>query len=584
MKIFKPEYAVFIVVLTAIFIDLSLKNWEKRDRVIEHDVHSYYGYLPSIFIYDDIKIKKSDYLFGDNYYYFWQYPDKNGKKVAKMTCGLSMMYAPFFFSAHFITAFTNYPRSGFSEPYKIFLLLSSVFYLLIALDFVVKILKHYQFSGKHISITILLLGLGTNLLAYSSQSAVNSHVYSFCLFAGFIYNTIKWHERPTVKRIVWLGLLFGLITLIRPSNGLIILFFMLYGIKQFSDLKSKRILFKKHFFKLLIVLPLVLIVWYPQLRYWKIVSGDWIYYSYRDEGFFFLDPKIVEGLFSFRKGWLLYTPIMVFSLAGLFFLKEKVKNIKWATIIFMVLNIYVVFSWWCWWYGGTFGQRVMVESYALLVIPLTSFVKWVDDKNRVFKTLFYASCGFFIWLNIFQTYQFENHSLHHDSMSSELYFKQFGKMEKVEGFDSYLDWVDYNKNKYRGGLKKEIQETPVILKEKFKTVNIKALDGMFWCTEWNRSIIADKPIADAWEEFRLIENDRKTIFILSYDNKYLSLEDSVLVAKTGKKDKAQKFYLEYINDSIVNIMTKDSLWVSKNQFSQKLVLSNKVDSFTVFEK
>lgn len=451
MKFFNnPYYAIIIVVFTAIIIDLSFQNWNKRHRVIEHDVHSYYYYLPAFFIYDDLKVEKDSYhIAEDDYYYFWNQPDENGNKVAKMTCGLSILYSPFFFIAHFIALTFDLEASGFSGVYKILLLLSSIFYLLIGLILVVKILDVLMFSSRTIFVSVLLLGVGTNLLAYSSQSAVNSHVYSFCLFAGFIYNTIVWYRNPNYFRTISLGLLFGLITLIRPSNGLIILFFIFYNISSFIELKHRFLFFIKHSRKIFIVMGLTIAVWIPQFWYWKFVSGDWIYYSYRDEGFYFFDPKIIKGLFSFRKGWLVYTPMMVFAIIGIFLLPNKIKKLKWSILVFTSLNIYVVFSWWCWWYGGTFGQRVLIESYALLVIPLASFVQWIQTKNLVVKNLFYLICIFFIWLNIFQTYQFEYKALHYDSMSKKLYIKQFGKLTPIPDSDKDIDWIDYEKAKLR---------------------------------------------------------------------------------------------------------------------------------------
>ncbi len=451
MKFFNnPYYAIVIVVFTAIIIDLSFQNWSKRHRVIEHDVHSYYYYLPAFFIYDDLKVEKDDYyLVEDKFYYFWNQSDENGNKVAKMTCGLSILYSPFFFIAHAIALVFNLEASGFSEVYKILLLISSIFYLLIGLIVTTKILKLLRFSSITIFISILLLGLGTNLLAYSSQSAVNSHVYSFCLFAGFIYNTIVWFKKPNLYRTILLGLLFGLITLIRPSNGLIVLFFIFYEISSFSDIKHRFLFFIRHFGKIIAIVGLTFVVWMPQFWYWNMISGNWIYYSYRNEGFYFSDPKIIEGLFSFRKGWLVYTPMMVFAIFGLFFLPENIKKLKWSILIFTIINIYVVFSWWCWWYGGTYGQRVMIESYALLIIPLAAFVKWVMDNKIIVKNLFFIICIFFIWLNIFQTYQFEYKALHYDSMSKKLYFKQFGKLTPIPDSDKDIDWVDYDKAKFR---------------------------------------------------------------------------------------------------------------------------------------
>ncbi len=50
--------AIAVVVMACLAIDFSLKNWEEEERVIEWDVHSYYEYLPALFIYDDIKFEK----------------------------------------------------------------------------------------------------------------------------------------------------------------------------------------------------------------------------------------------------------------------------------------------------------------------------------------------------------------------------------------------------------------------------------------------------------------------------------------------------------------------------------------------
>ena len=141
--------------------------------------------------------------------------------------------------------------------------------------------------------------------------------------------------------------------------------------------------------------------------------------------------------------------MMVFAIIGIFLLPNKIEKLKWSILVFTSLNIYVVFSWWCWWYGGTFGQRVLIESYALLVIPLASFVQWIQTKNMVVKNLFYLICIFFIWLNIFQTYQFEYKALHYDSMSKKLYIKQFGKLTPIPDSDKDIDWIDYEKAKLR---------------------------------------------------------------------------------------------------------------------------------------
>ena len=44
------------------------------------------------------------------------------------------------------------------------------------------------------------------------------------------------------------------------------------------------------------------LVGFIQLAYWKYASGEWLVYSYEDQGFSWLKPHLYEGIFqlSFR--------------------------------------------------------------------------------------------------------------------------------------------------------------------------------------------------------------------------------------------------------------------------------------------
>lgn len=534
MKFRLSSIAIAIVLLACLVIDFDLKLWKKQDRVIEWDVHSYYAYLPALFVYDDIKLEKSIYQFDDDYWLFWPNTTADGKKVIKTSMGVAILYAPFFFVAH---AFASSPLSdhlpdGFSAPYKFFLLLGAVFYLFVALEFIRKILRHFRFRDVHIAATVLLIGLGTNLLCYSSQSASMPHVYSFCLFAIFIYCSVKWHEHRTVKNTLLLGFLLGLISLIRVTNFLIILFFILYDITTIHELKQKFLFFIKNLRLILFLLLPFILVWVPQFIYWKTTSGNYFYYSYTDERFFFMHPKIMEGLFSFRKGWLLYTPMIAFAVAGIFLMKDELRKLQLNITIFFLLNIYIIFSWWAWWYGGTFGQRPMVESYALLAIPFASFIKFISERKLFFQISFYCLAGFFIWLNIFQTYQFEVHTLHWDGMTNRLYFKQFGKMDPIPDFDKYVERPDYEKAK--GIIQKSDEAESELVKNAFtskeevsrKRINLKAANGKFICADesQNHMIFANRDKASSWETFTLIMFDDSECAILASDKHFFSAD------------------------------------------------------------
>jgi hypothetical protein len=535
MKFSFSSIAIGVVAFACLLIDFSLKNWEKQDRVIEWDVHSYYEYLPALFIYDDIKFEKSDYHLSDNRYLFWPVYTDDGRKVIKMTMGTAILYSPFFIVAHAYASHTDYPEDGFSEPYKVFLLLSTIFYLVVGLNFVKKILTHYNFSDKIIGAVILLTGLGTNMLCYASQSAPMSHIYSFCAFSIFIFFTIRWFQRQSIVNTVVLGLLFGLISLIRPTNAVIILFFIFYNISNAEELQQRARLFFQKYLLVILAGICTFLVWIPQLVYWKFATGHFLSYSYGDEGFFFSHPRIIDGLFSFRKGWLIYTPMMLFALLGIFFMKEEAKKLRGGLIVFSIVNVYIIFSWWCWWYGGTFGQRSFIESYSLLTIPFASFIKNLSDRKLLYNIPFYAVAAFFIWLNIFQTYQFEFHSLHHDGMTRELYFKQFGKMDRVKDFDSMVHWANYEEAKKGNSCESAavngntssnnaLANKPGKKELTRKTIQLRASNGKFVCADESIGdrIIANRDSAQGWETFTLIQFENNEYGILSRRNKFFS--------------------------------------------------------------
>src|SRR5690606_19563141 len=67
-----------------------------------------------------------------------------------------------------------------------------------------------------------------------------------------------------------------------------------------------------------------------QPLYWKYVSGEWIVYSYGDQGFNWLRPRIWRGLMGVNIGWWVYTPMMLIAMAGWRRLFRIHADIFWA--------------------------------------------------------------------------------------------------------------------------------------------------------------------------------------------------------------------------------------------------------------
>lgn len=417
--------------------------WTDKGRVIASDVIDYYGYLPATFIFKDLGVDKAETIEGGTFYTF-RLP--NGNNIFKMTMGMAMVYLPFFIVGHITAHLLDYPLDGFSDPYRLALLIGGLLYYSLGLLFLRKILLR-TFSDKLTAITLVTIGLGTNLFYYASDEGTMSHVYNFALITIFLWHTIRWHEEPSPLRLLFLGILGGWITLIRPSNIIILLIFFLYGIWSWSTLKVKVTdIFGKFNWFLLMFLGF-LIPWIPQFMYNLYFTDHLFFYSYNDEGFFFNNPQIINGLFSYRKGWLTYTPLMVFALAGIPFLFRNHKELAWPVLIYTILNIYIIFSWWCWWYGGSFGQRPMIDSYGLLAIPMAYLFRWVLSGQKL-KIFGFATVIFLlIGLNQFQIRKYRKGSIHFADMTGKAYWHSFTSIRPKPGFYELLETPDYNKAK-----------------------------------------------------------------------------------------------------------------------------------------
>lgn len=432
----------FCVFIVAVYI-FSGKYWNQKDRVIGADVISYYAYLPATFIFHDVKLE-NDYTMKNGI--FWPETLPDGSRVIKTAMGMSVLYSPFFFASHAIAKLTGANAFGYSNIYKIGLLVGAIFYLFIGLFFLRKILKIY-FSETITALTIIAITLGTNLLHYTTREATMSHLYNFTLINIFIWLTIQWYKNPQLLKLILLGVLAGFISLVRPSNIIILTFFFFYDVYSLKTLgKRFTAVFKKFHWYILMGLAFTL-VWVPQMLYWKELTGQLLFNSYTTERFFFNQPHFIDGLFSYRKGWLIYTPMMVLSIAGIVLMFKKLKRFSLAISVFTILNMYIVFSWWCWWYGGSFGMRALIDSYGMLAIPMAVlFSESFKYRKYVYKFVVGLSL-ILILQNVFFVRKYRSGSIHWDSMTKEAFWNAFWRFSPLPEYWDLLEQPDYEKAK-----------------------------------------------------------------------------------------------------------------------------------------
>ena len=379
------KYSLLICYLFIVVVHFGYyPKWNQSgaEATISYDVSGYYMYLPAAFIYGDLKeVKFLDEVIeeyrptADPYQVFTH---ESGNKVMKYSIGQSVMYLPFFAVAHgWATASGAYPADGFSFPYQFMISLGSLIVSFLGLYWLMTVLRYY-FREEAVALSLLLIVFGTNYLNYSAIDGAMTHNNVFSLGALLLLTSHRFYVRATLSRAVLIGACIGLMALTRPTEIIAAIIPLLWGLDlaQKGAIRKRLKFFGEHWGKLFVAAIITLSIGSLQLMYWKHVSGDWLVYSYQDQGFDWLSPHLNEGFFSYKAGWLIYTPLMVFGLLGFIPLFRRKLALFSALFIHALLFIYVAFSWSVWWYGGSLGQRTMVQEYAVLAFPLTAFLSW----------------------------------------------------------------------------------------------------------------------------------------------------------------------------------------------------------------
>jgi hypothetical protein len=442
--------AFFMLAACIIYGRFLLPRWLTYDHlsILSWDVFGYYLYLPAHFIHHDLGIKDFSWLqqildkYSPTIGFYQAYQGPLDLYVMKYPMGMAILFAPFFFIAHILAGLGGFVQDGFSLPYQISIALGCVVYGIIGLWILRKVLLRF-FTDSVTAIVMILVVLGTNYFQLTTYDSAMVHNSLFTIYACILWFTIRWHDDPKWKYAIPLGLFIGLATLIRPTEIISALIPVCWGIWDKECRREKWSLVVGHW-SLVVgmgIAAVCLIMLQPV--YWKIYSGSFIYYSYEEgERLKFLAPYIMFVLFSWKKGWLIYAPMMVFAVTGFYFLFRSNRRIFLSTFLFFAVNLLIISSWTTWWYGGSLGQRSLMQSYAVLALPFGYFIRWLLQRKWWLKILFILISGFFIWLNLFQTWQYMTWIIDPSRMTQKYYWAVFGRTSVPEGAHKYLEIVE----------------------------------------------------------------------------------------------------------------------------------------------
>ncbi|MEM9983990.1 MAG: hypothetical protein AAF804_02750, partial [Bacteroidota bacterium] len=386
------------------------------------------------FIYGDLaELKFQPQIFETyrpayTYYHSHEMPD--GKQSLRYPMGVSFFFLPFFFLAHLFASISDlYLADGFSLPYQFAVSMAAIFYSVLGLFILRRVLLRF-FDDGVAALTLALVAVGTIYLNYAAIDGGMTHTYLFTIYAAVIWLTIRWHEDPTWGRVVGIGLLIGWAGLTRPTDLLLGLVPLLWGISNRATWHQKLQLVKSKLPQLALAGLAMGLVGSLQLLYWKYTTGNFVFYSYGEIGFNFKNPLILQGLFSYCKGLFMFSPVLIFSLIGIYAHYRKQRESFWAIWIYLLVTWYVIFSWSIWWYGGGLGGRPLVQTISLMAIPLAAFLNWLWVQPRLLRWPLYGVMIVFVEINLnfhWQSHGGNNPYWNPDGLSKGYYLKVVGR-------------------------------------------------------------------------------------------------------------------------------------------------------------
>ncbi len=421
--------------------------------MIESDGSGYFAYLPQTLIYktnnfefiSKLKEKYPDIKIDQGV----SAADVDGKRTNKYFVGTSICIAPFYFVTHQIERARGGNTDGYSSSYELSVLLAGIAFWFIGMWSIVQLFRKFSLSNFTIVFSLIGLTLATNIYYYTVFHPDFSHIYAFGVVAFLLLQFKIYADRKESKRLIYIGLLLGLLTIIRPTDFFVILLlpFFFQSFKEFKD--QLIFIFKNQ--KIAFILGVLLFLGMIGIQYLNIYlqTGQWRFNEYLivHEGFDnWLSPKIGEVLFSFRKGFFLYTPFFILLIPGFIELYRWNKYFFVGILSFFAVFIYMMASWWCWWYGGSLGMRPMIDVYAVLILPVALLF---EKAKPYFKVVLFVFLFAMMDVNSTYTYQLQNGILHYSEMNKERFMHTFLQTGKRYEWMVFIEEPRFDKTKFK---------------------------------------------------------------------------------------------------------------------------------------
>lgn len=302
--------------------------------------------------------------------------------------GPAILWSPFLIAAHVgVLAYDqvggSVPADGFSRPYLVAMALGTAFYGFLALWISFLLARKYV-SERWAFLATLGIWFASSLPVYMYFNPSWSHAHSAFSVASFFWYWDRTRNARTTTQWMILGALGGLMLDVYYINAVLLLLPQLESIGGYwaSFRGAAAASAVRLFFKNAVFAAVVFCAFFPTLITKKIIYGSYLNFGYT-EHWFWTSPALLKVCFSTDHGLFSWTPILILSIVGLFFLGRYNREISVYSILIFAAALYVVGCYQDWDGLSSFGNRFFVSLTPIFVLGLAASI---DSLARAWKT------------------------------------------------------------------------------------------------------------------------------------------------------------------------------------------------------
>ncbi len=402
-------------ILAILFLlTLPLVNpWVRGDGV------GYYAYIRSLLVEHKLAFENDWRAANESFLMDRVRPDgtidplqytRTGHLDNHFAVGASMLWAPFIVPVHCAMVTLrefgmNVKANGFSRPYIIAMALGTALYGFLGLLISFHLGCLYT-EERWALLATLGIWFASSLPVYMYFNPSWSHAQSVFVVAVFLWYWHRTRQKRSLGQWVILGLISGLMLDVYYANIAVLLVPFLESLKGYwrawrtagHDVPALGGLFRAN----LVYGLAILIAFSPTLVTRQIIYGQPFDFGYGDVDLSqWASPHLASVLFSSDHGLLVWTPILIPAIAGLFLLYKRDRELAAYSITALLAFYYLIAIDSCWDGISSFGNRFFISLTPLFVLGLATFLsefaKWVRGGGRALAIAGPVSGLFILW-------------------------------------------------------------------------------------------------------------------------------------------------------------------------------------------